>query len=122
QTIVGRSSGSHGRGDASTLIAQLLSDLQQSWARGEGLAVEKLLEAHPEVAGTQDAVVRLIIEEVHQRRRLGEQVSVGELYNRFPKLYVPLTDVLGATPQLNLPDHGPPPMETFGQFQVLREL
>jgi serine/threonine protein kinase/tetratricopeptide (TPR) repeat protein len=122
QTIVGRASGNRTRGQHSTLLAQCITDLQKSWPLGEALPVEKLLEKHPELADCQDAVVRLIVEEVDQRRRRGEHVSVGELYNRFPKLYVPLMDVLGATPQLNLPDHGPPPMETFGQFHLLHEL
>lgn len=120
QTLVGGSAKSE-RGPIST-VSRLLTELQQTWARGETLVVETLIERHPELAEKSDAIVRLIVEEVNQRRQRGEEVSIGSLYNRFPKHYVQLVDLLGATPQLHIPDHVEPPEENLGPFRLLREL
>lgn len=71
-------------------LARLISELQQGWQAGGSPRVEPIFQKHPELFDHPEAGLRLIYEEICQRRAQGENVSAGELYNRFPQWHAQL--------------------------------
>src|SRR4051812_40057853 len=122
QTLVGRPSSHQGQRPTASLITRLLHELRLSWEQGDGLRIETLLAQNPATADTADAVCRLILEEVSQRRRRGESVDVAEVYARFPQYTETLKALLIPTEQQPLLQNLDIPGERFGQFRLTREL
>src|SRR5436853_340635 len=84
QTLMNRSGAGESDERFLTLVSSLVRELEDSWRDGNGVTVERLLQEHPELESHPESVVRLICEEVSQRRERGDEVSLGEIYHRFP--------------------------------------
>src|SRR5205823_5638226 len=105
--------------------ARLAEALAASWRRGHCRPAEELLADHPELRDYPRAALRVIYEEVCQRQELGQDVSLTELRQRFPRWADELAVVLDCHRLLGLsprapgyPDAG----ETLGEFRVLAQL
>src|SRR5262249_37485237 len=78
------------------LVDLIKVDLEQRHRRGLTLRrVEDYAAEHPELAGEGGMPCDLLYEEYHLRRRLGEDVSLGEYRDRFPGQIAELARLLG---------------------------
>jgi tRNA A-37 threonylcarbamoyl transferase component Bud32/tetratricopeptide (TPR) repeat protein len=68
----------------------LLVEQQACWQRGERVLVEAWLEQRPELRNDTEAVLQLILHEVHLRQERGETPELAEYQRRFPHLAEPL--------------------------------
>jgi serine/threonine protein kinase/tetratricopeptide (TPR) repeat protein len=66
-----------------SLATQQVEEMVAAWRRGERPQVEEILARHPEL--TDEAVIRLIYEEVSLRQEAGLDVDPAELGRRFPQ-------------------------------------
>jgi serine/threonine protein kinase len=118
-TVIGRPS-SNAQGDGrSALVARLLKEIETG---PPSLRVEAILQRFPELQDEPDSILRLILEEVSQRRQRGDRVSFGELHNRFPRLSTRLHSLLGSTVRDALSDLWPMTEEHFGPFKLVESL
>lgn len=101
----------------------LARQMDQAWEEGKPLLVEDLLQQNPRLANKPQAVIQLIYHEWSLRRQAGEQVSVKEWQERFPRWQSELQFVLGASSDegkslQKLPELG----QIFAGFRLLAEL
>lgn len=75
-------------------LEQPLIDFQNAWAIGDTPRAEEWFAKHPSLLDRDEAALRVIYEEVCQRRERGEAVTFGELYNRFPKWHTQIHSLL----------------------------
>src|SRR5437868_2016506 len=86
---------------------RLAATLAANWQRGIYSRAGDLLADHPEVAACPRAAVRVIYEEVCEREKLGQEVSLDDLQHRFPNLQNELAVIIDCHRLLNLETHGP---------------
>jgi hypothetical protein len=68
------------------LLAALLAEQGRRWREGECVPVEALLEAHPTLGASSDAILDLIYNELLLREQRGETPTPEEYRRRFPQL------------------------------------
>lgn len=90
RTIVERPQADAALADSPSPLVRLLAEMQAEWRAGGAPHVESIFQRHPELRESPEAALRLIYEEICQRRALGDDVLLGELYNRFPQWYTQL--------------------------------
>ncbi|MGL4552037.1 MAG: protein kinase domain-containing protein, partial [Gemmataceae bacterium] len=71
---------------AETPLVEVLLLQRHAWDRGERPALETLLDAHPHLRASPDAVLDLIYNEVVLREQAGETPALGDYAARFPDL------------------------------------
>ncbi|MFL5341280.1 MAG: protein kinase domain-containing protein [Gemmataceae bacterium] len=72
------------------LLAQLLADQRQRWARGERVLVEEYRRQNPEFLADPERLLDLIYNEIVLREKAGMKPSLDEYLARFPELTEPL--------------------------------
>ncbi len=115
-------------GRTTTLAARLVEEMATSWRHRLPLRAEEVLRRHPELGADADLAVRVIYEEVCQRREGGEQVCPEEILHRFPQWREQLARLMdrrwrldpGNTPTSPAPPPAPPPPPQ--EYRVLAEL
>ncbi len=94
-------------------LVELLVHQRESWARGERVRVEALLERQPGLRSNPDAVLDLIYNEVVLREQRGEAPCLADYQARFPELSEQLRlqfevdDALSPSPALKAPEARP---------------
>jgi hypothetical protein len=68
----------------SAVVRRLVTEMRAAWRAGACPPAEEFLNRYPELAGQEDAALRLIYEEVCLRQELGREVSSVEILHRFP--------------------------------------
>jgi serine/threonine protein kinase len=94
RTFVLKSASDSAPAELNTPLVSLLAEFQAEWRTGGAPRVETVFQRNPELLDCPEAGLRLIYEEICQRRAFGEEVSLGELYNRFPRWYSQLLPLL----------------------------
>jgi WD40 repeat protein len=72
--------------DATPSLVEVLLAQREAWQRGERPAVEALLDRHPHLRDSADAVLDLIYNERMLREEAGEEPGADEYLARFPHL------------------------------------
>ena len=72
--------------DPAQLLAQLLADQRQRWAKGERILVEEYRRQSSEFLSDAERLLDLIYNEIFLRKRAGETPSLNEYLGRFPAL------------------------------------
>lgn len=110
--------------DPAGALASLEVDrMVASWRRGEQLLVEDVLADHPEIG--DEAIIRLIYEEVCLRLEAGETVEPAEVVRRFPQWREELEILLDCQLKMESGSRSPsfPAVgETIAGFRILWEL
>ncbi|MHB1561923.1 MAG: protein kinase family protein, partial [Isosphaeraceae bacterium] len=118
----GRSSSA---GPWESTVSRLVEQFADDWRHGERPRAEAFLARHPLIADRPDAAIRIIYEEVFLRRGEGDEVTLAELADRFPRwqnelaVLLDCDRLLGAGPE---PPAFPETGETLGDYVLLREL
>jgi serine/threonine protein kinase/Flp pilus assembly protein TadD len=79
-------------GSASSLATRYIEEMVAAWRRGERPRVEEILARHTDLG--DDAVIRLIYEELCLRREAGLEVDSAEIARQFPRWREELTALL----------------------------
>jgi serine/threonine protein kinase/tetratricopeptide (TPR) repeat protein len=105
--------------------ARLAEALAASWRCGHCCTAEEMLADHPELRDHPRAALLVIYEEVCQRQELGQDVSLTELRQRFPRWADELAVALDCHRLLGLASRAPGYPDvgaTLGEFRVLAQL
>jgi tetratricopeptide (TPR) repeat protein len=110
---------------ASTLAAELVSEMIRRWRQGEHLLPEDFLARHPELWEHPEAVADLIYEELCLRQEYGPGVPLEQVLSRFPQ-WRPQLEVLFDCQRVLGPPRAAPQFpaagESLGDFFLLAEL
>jgi hypothetical protein len=80
-----------------TPVTEVLLHLRLAWGRGERPTLEALLDAHPHLKTSPEAVLDLIYTEVLLRERAGETPTLEDYAPRFPSLATELKEQFEVT-------------------------
>ncbi|MEI7687420.1 MAG: tetratricopeptide repeat protein [Planctomycetota bacterium] len=105
------------------LIEESLVEFQALWQAGDAPRAEEAFERHPELLKSPEAALRIIFEEISQRRDRGDAITFGEYYNRFPQWHTAIHGFLDvkatapfAAPSQESSDQG------FSSFEIVTDL
>lgn len=106
---------------AHVLLEPLVERLAKAWRSRQLLFVEDLLDEHPELKESPEAILRLLYEEVVQRQKAGDRVRAIELRKRFPQWKLEIRALLAnafTSEEPQFPEVG----DTLCEFNLLEEL
>jgi serine/threonine protein kinase len=104
--------------------ADLVEQFAEAWERGDCPCVETFLARQPRGSIDDELTVRLIYEEMCQRREAGREMPLEELHRRFPQWQSQLQMLLDCERLLapRADSDFPAPGEQVGAFRLLAEL
>jgi serine/threonine protein kinase/tetratricopeptide (TPR) repeat protein len=110
---------------AAALAERLAEEMATAWRRGETPAAEEFLARHSELCEDDEAVLRLIYEEICLREDVGHPFTSTEVVNRFPSRRAEILDFLDCHRLLRPHSTSPAFPEVgdrLGDFHLLAEL